>query len=233
MTNPRTWLCVAAIAGVVAPRACAAMPSFEGNWQVIDPPAVLHTITGELPPLLPPARAIYDGNLKQRAGGDVTVDTTTRCLPPGVPRIMYQPAPFQIVQRADAIFMLFEYQHLNRMIFFGTRHLPRPGHSFLGDSIARWDGDTLVVDTNGMKDGTALDSAGLPHTRDLDVVERYSLSPGGNEMADRITISDPATYARPWQTIVRFKRLGEVAWREDVCTDRQPNWFADMLKANQ
>jgi hypothetical protein len=230
----RAWWMFAASTALAMSWAHAARPDLTGTWQVIDPPSAVHTRDGQTPPLLAAARTVYEQNQHSRAAKDWTFDTTSRCLPPGIPRLMYMPMPFEIIQRDNYLFMLFEYQHLNRQILFTDQHDALTlGRRFLGDSIARWDGDTLQIDTTGLKIGTLLDAAGLPHSRDLHVVERYTLRPDGQQMQALIRIEDPKTYAAPWETTVRFKRLHNVQIKEDVCVDRTPNWLRDMQRANQ
>jgi hypothetical protein len=213
--------------------ATAAVADLSGTWEAIDPPAALRTDAGTTPPLLPAARQIYASHRKALAAGDRGFDTTTRCLPPGVPRILYEPHPFQILQRESYLVMLFDYQHLNREVFFADQHPPLlNGRRFLGDSIAHWDGQTLVIDTTGMKDTTLLDSAGLPHSKSLHVIERYRLLPLGTGLEAQIRIEDPATFSHPWETRLRFRRV-KAQFAEDVCTDRHPEWFSKLKQSEQ
>jgi hypothetical protein len=222
---------IAALAAAV-PLALGATPDLSGYWQVIDAPATLRTTTGALPPLLPEARERYGANQRARAAGDLSFDTTVRCLPPGLPRVMLQAQPFEVIQRDTYLYMLFNYQHLDREIIFRPEHAPLLlGRRFLGDSIAHWDGDTLVVDTTGLKTGTVLDDAGLPHSKDLHLIERYRLAKDGRELLDTIRIDDPKTFAAPWDTILRFRRLRAAQFNEDVCVDRRPDWLKDLQKA--
>ena len=211
----------------------AAEPDLSGTWEAIAPPAALRTEAGTAPPLRPAAQQLYASHRQALAAGDRDFDTSTRCLPPGVPRILYEPHPFEILQRGNYLVMLFEYQHLNREVFFADQHPPLlNGRRFLGDSIAHWDGQTLVIDTTGMKDTTLLDSAGLPHSKSLHVTERYRLLPSGSALEAQIRIEDPATFTQPWQTRLRFRRV-KAQFAEDVCTDRQPQWFSKLKQSEQ
>lgn len=211
----------------------AAAPDFSGTWEPIAPPSALRTVAGTAPPLLPAAQQIYATHRKALAAGDRDFDTTTRCLPAGVPRILYEPHPFEIVQRESYLVMLFEFQHLNREVFFADKHPPLVnGRRFLGDSIAHWDEQTLVIDTTGMKDTTLLDSAGLPHSKSLHVTERYHLLPSGAGLEAQIHIEDPETFTQPWETRLRFRRV-TAQFAEDVCTDRHPEWFSKLKQSEQ
>jgi len=234
-SRSRVLSLILGIAGswVLSNFALAAVPDLSGTWVAIAPPTALHTETGALPPLLPAAKSVYETHRKALAAGSRDFDTTSRCLPPGVPRILYEPDPFEIVQRDAYLIMLFEYQHLNREVFFADKHPPLiNGRRFLGDSIARWDGETLLVDTTGMKDSTLLDGAGLPHSKSLHVTERYHLLASGSVLEAQIHIEDPATFSRPWETRLRFRRT-KARFGEDVCTDRHPEWFSKLKQSEQ
>ena len=148
-------------------------------------------------PFLPWAKQAYDERMAN-LGKD---DPEARCLPPGVPRVMATPFPFQIFQQPDRVIFLFEgAAHVWRVVFTdGRPHQKDPNPSFLGDSIGHWDGDTLVVDTIGFNDTTWLDQEGHPHTEQLHTTERYTRR---NEMTlhYEVTIDDPGAYTKPWTT---------------------------------
>ena len=118
------------------------------------------------------AKAVYElrqANLQQ-------YDPESRCLPPGIPRLMATPFPFQIFQQSDRVLFVFEGgAHVWRTIFTDGRPHPKdPNPSFLGDSVGRWEGDTLVTDAVGFNEATWLDQAGHPHTEALHIVERFT-----------------------------------------------------------
>ena len=99
-------------------------------------------VEGNEIPYQPWARAKKEENYKNR----MTADPETNCYLPGVPRIMYMPFPFQIVQTPTYIGMLHEYVHAIRHVYVdGTPHPPGPIEWWMGDSRGRWEGDTLVV----------------------------------------------------------------------------------------
>ena len=148
-------------------------------------------------PFQPWAKAVYEarqGNLQQH-------DPESRCLPPGIPRMMATPFPFQIFQLSDRVLFVFEGgAHVWRAIYTdGRAHAKDPSPSFLGDSVGHWEGDTLTVDVNGFNEATWLDQAGHPHTDALHVIERFTRA---NELTlhYEVTIDDPKAYTKPWTT---------------------------------
>src|SRR5581483_2584826 len=90
-----------------------------------------------------------------------------------------------------------------RQIYMDGRELEKdPNPSWMGYSVGHWEGDTLVVESNGFNDKTWLDHSGHPHTDQLRVTERYHRRDMGNLDLD-VTISDPGAYAHPWTVSVR------------------------------
>src|SRR5947207_2016219 len=102
------------------------------------------------------------------------IDPTSRCILPGVPRVNNSPYPFQIMQLSDRVVFVYEYMHNFRVIYTdGRGHRKSWEPSLMGDSIGRWDGDTLVIDTVNLTDRTWLDDHGNRHSDALHVVERW------------------------------------------------------------
>ncbi len=123
-------------------------------------------------------------------------DPEARCLPTGVPR--QAPYPWRLLQTDTHIWFLFEGNiHSYRQIFLDRPHSEDPDPSWYGESVAHWDGDTLVVDTIGFNDLFWFDFAGHPHTEQLHVVERFQRPDMGHLNYD-VTIDDPGAYTRPF-----------------------------------
>ena len=148
-------------------------------------------------PFQPWAKAVYE----ERQANLQKHDPESRCLPPGIPRLMATPFPFQIFQQSDRVLFVFEGgAHVWRTIFTDGRPHPKdPNPSFLGDSVGRWEGDTLVTDAVGFNEATWLDQAGHPHTEALHIVERFTRHERG-DAALPVTIDDPHAYTAPWTT---------------------------------
>lgn len=173
------------------------------------------------PPLQPWAESKFK-TVKPAYGpgaSPVSNDPLGDCLPPGVPRILLIPFPMQIVQIPGEVVMLFEYNHFVRHIYTDRPEHPkdlRP--SWMGDSIGKWEGDTLVVDTVGLNDKSWLDQVGHPHSDALHVVERIRRI-DHDTLEDDLTIDDAKAYTKPWSGRQVFKlRPG---WRlmEYICED--------------
>jgi hypothetical protein len=125
------------------------------------------------------------------------LDPEAKCYLPGVPRATYMPFPFQIVQGDNKIIIAYEYASASRIINLDKVE-PAPADSFMGWSVGRWEGDTLVVDVTGLNDKTWFDRAGNFHSDALHVVERYT--PASPEVLRyEATIEDPNVFTRPWK----------------------------------
>jgi hypothetical protein len=148
------------------------------------------------PPVLKPGAEKF--KIVRGGPNDVRGNTTlgTDCKPLGVPQSFVTPYPFQIVQTPKLILMIFEYPNAIRWIpTDGRAHPVDPDPSWMGDSVAHWEGDTLVVDSVGFNDKTEV--SGYMHTEDLHVVERYRRLENGS-LEYNVTVEDPNVFARPW-----------------------------------
>ena len=164
------------------PRTPDGHPDLQGIWQVLNTaawdledhqaslgvPAGQGVVEGGAIPYQPSALAKKKENFEKRA----TLDPETKCYLPGVPRITYMPYPFQIIQQADKVAIMYEYVRATRYIYMNGNPHPRgPIDWWMGDSRGRWEGNTLVVDVIHLSDRTWLDRAGNLHSEALHVVE--------------------------------------------------------------
>jgi hypothetical protein len=165
-------------------------------------PPGLGVVEGNELPYLPAAAAKKKENFENR----LTADPEVKCYMPGVPRAAYLPYPFQIVQTPKYVLMAYEYAGANRTIFM-DKASPPPADSWMGHSVGRWEGDTLVVDVTAQNDETWFDRAGNFHSDALHVVERYTpLS--ADALTYEATIEDPKVFSRPWKiTMPLYRRL--------------------------
>ena len=193
------------------------------------------TLTNQEPPMTPWAEAKFKAAKPNVGPRGVALsesnDPVTRCFPPGVPRIyiMRVGQPVEIIQIPGRVLMIFEYDHFVRQIFTdGRQHSPDLIASYMGDSIGRWEGDTLVVDTVGFNDKTWLDGDGHPHSDALHLLERIRRV-SHDALTIDFKIDDPKAYTKPWDahTVFDLKpgwNIGEV-----ICVDDNAN-FLDTEK---
>jgi len=158
-------------------------------------------------------------------GGEYTELTSNdpdyACLPLGVPNIYTHAYPMEILQVPGRTILFFEYGHYVRQIFTdGREHVKDANPTWMGDSIGKWEGDTLVVDSTGFNDKTWLDVAGHPHSEDLHIVERMH-RPDHDTLLIDISIDDPKTYTSPLKT--QRKYILKPGWNimEFICEDSQ------------
>jgi hypothetical protein len=218
-----------AAAAAAIPRTADGKPDLSGIWQVLDnsidgnvePHAASFGVRAgqgaiidppnKMIPYLPAALAKRQENYKNRAK-----DPVSRCFKPGVPRVTYIPFPFQITQSPKMIQITYEFVHNWRSIYINdSKHLEGIDFYF-GDSRARWEGDTLVVDVTNFRDDpeipTWFDASGNYHSDALHVVERWTRT-SPDLMVYRATMEDPKVFSRPWTIEVLLYRHQEKNFR--------------------
>ena len=147
-------------------------------------------------------------------------DPTLRCLLPGVPRITSMPMPFEIVETPKEVVITYESFHAFRIIPINDK-LQHPTDlvpTWMGDSVARWDGDTLVVDATGFNDKTWLSGTGSFHSEDLHVVERFTLN-SDDTITYVATVTDPKVLTKPWTTGALLRRPPNTRVEEYECIE--------------
>jgi hypothetical protein len=191
------------------PRTPEGKVDFTGVW---DPGSTFFNI-GQLP-LQPWADELY----KQRRANQGKDDPEAQCLPAGVPRI--SPFPQKFVQTPTLVVILDEGNvHSYRQLFLDGREHPKDMDPlWMGDSIAKWDGDTLVVDTVGFNDKTWLSGQGAPHSDQLHVIERYR-RPDFGHLEVEITLEDPKAFTKPHTFKRGFILLPNWEIHEYVCNE--------------
>ena len=155
---------------------------------------------GTMPPALKPGaekfRIVRGGPEEGEIRGRTTLTTGNDCKPLGIPQTYITPYPFQIVQAPKFVLIVYEYPNVFRWIpLDGRPHEVDPDPTWMGSSVGRWDGDTLVVDAIGFNDKTEVH--GFMHTEALHVVERFRRLDNGNLQYD-VTVEDPNVWQGPW-----------------------------------
>ena len=169
-------------------------------------PPSLGAVVGGAIPYRPEALARRDEN---RANA-LTRDPVVKCLMPGVPRATYLGYPFQITQGAEKIMIAYGFSNAGRTIHLDE--VDAPGiDSWMGHSVGRWEGDTLVVEVTELIDQTWLDRSGNYHSGAMTVTERYTpVTP--HHIEYEATIDDPEVFTEPWTiALPLYKRMEEHA----------------------
>lgn len=191
-------------------------PDLSGVWAVSNFKQELAQMAPELnpkvPPFLPAAAAKY-------AKMNHNDSPSAHCLPPGVPFLMTMPYPFEIIQVPGRVLTIHEFGNFVRRIHTdGRNHPADPDPTWLGDSVGKWDGGTLVVDSVGFNDKSWMDLTGLTHSEALHLTERFRLI-DRNTLSDDITIDDPMTFTKAWTVHVTYSRKPDWEIQEFVCAE--------------
>jgi hypothetical protein len=206
------------------PRTADGKPDLNGIWQVMNTANWDLEAHGSAPgPVsslgaigaIPPGESVVEGSVipylpaaqtrrRQNNQRRWTDDPEIKCFMPGVPRATYLPYPFQIVQGSNTILLTYAYAGAVRTVRMGKA--PENSiDSWMGWSVGRWEGDTLVIDVTGFNDQTWLDRAGNFHSDALHVVERYT--PRSADIINyEATIEDPSVFSRPWKISIPLYR---------------------------
>jgi hypothetical protein len=239
-------LCAAVLAGCSAPReaqqqapssqdiprTAEGKPDFTGVWAG---PGFRHTgkdtdnatvrlyTDAKMAPMKPEGKSLF---YRAHTGNVRIDDPTAVCLPNGLTRQIPSPYAQQFIQTADQLVILYEYMHFFRVIPFGApnrAHAADVQPTYMGDSIAWWDGDTLVIDTVALNawilDAYHPDDGGSRwHSDRAHVVERIKFTDRTNASYD-VTIDDPAIFTAPW--VENWSMQRKPTWKifEFVCDD--------------
>ena len=194
------------------------------------------TLTNEEPPMTPWGLEKFKAAKPNVGPHAVTLaqtnDPVAQCFPPGVPKIyLVRGAPFEILQAPGRMMMYFEYDHFVREIFTdGRQHTADLNPTWMGESIGKWEGNTLVVDSIGFNEKTWLDYAGHPHSDQLHLVERIHRI-NHDALLDDITIEDPKAYAKPWVSHMVFDLKPDWKIEETICEDNVN--FSNLQKISE
>jgi hypothetical protein len=219
-----------------APRMPDGKPDLSGLWQ--NGPTGLGGASGPAEPGAPPAATFFsigsgfkDGLplrpwaadlLKKRRDDNDKDNPDAHCLPMGLLQFHEHPQPRKIVQTAGLIVIIYEANYGLRQIFLDGRPLPAndPQPWWYGYSVGRWDGDTLVVDTIGLRDGGWLDIWGSPLTDQAKITERFRRLNFGTLIVD-VTIDDAKAYTRPFTVRFTQNLMPDTELIEFICNENE------------
>jgi hypothetical protein len=194
-----------------APRTADGHPDLSGFWRRR---AGSRDLTEQ--DLLPWASALFT----ERRENYLKDGPFVTCLPWGPAALTFDNDPFKVLQSREQITLLWENLTF-RQIFMDGRALPKdPNPTWMGYSVARWDGDALVVDSSGFTERSWLEMSGTPHSEALRITERYQRRDLGH-MALAVTIDDPKTFTRPWHLTFELELDPDAQFLEYVCAENE------------
>jgi hypothetical protein len=231
---------LAACAALVPLRVSAADPAnFEGTWKIAAPQTSFKPEGGAIPFTAAGRKRYQESKRLQAQGNFEAYDyAKTRCSSPGLPRLMITPERFRVWQRPGIVTLQFEWNRLFRQIDMGGLISQRrvgtsafapggtPGGGVDEDALVgraipiskgKWEGQTLVVSTEGFPSNTLIDDL-VGHGYEMKLTERIRLR-DNDTLEDQVTIEDAEFFTKPWQTVVTYKRQPDAAFPENVCLD--------------
>ena len=235
-----------------ATSAAASQPDLSGIWQAVN--TAHWNVEGHTAKKMPVTGVIgaYGGMLAGTSvvvGGEIpyradalaarevnqadwaNLDPAAKCYMPGIPRQTYMPAPFQILQTDSEIFIAYEWGSNSRSIFMDRPGTSAPLPSWMGYSLGRWEGGTLIVDVTSQMTDTWFDAAGNYHSGSLHVEERYRMI-DENHIEYQALITDPEVYTEPWTIrMPLYRRIEEDArLLEYKCIEYAEDLLYDHLR---
>jgi hypothetical protein len=161
------------------------------------------------PILQPWARDVVRKHNEVVLSGKLVGSPTASCWPKGPLAFLLSPMtqPMYFVQGPKEVVMILSSFNDVRHIHLTDKHSANVKTSWYGESIGRYEGDTLVVDTIGIDDRSLVDGFGTPHTKQLHVIERFHLIEDGKVLEANIHVEDPGAFTMPWDAIQRFRQF--------------------------
>ena len=185
------------------------------------------------PILQPWAREIvkHNAELEQKQEHVDTAHGT--CWPSGVPEVLNLREPVEFLQQKDKITIIYQRDHQSRVIWLTDKHSPNVKPSWYGESIGRYEGDTLVVDTVGqaVKPMSVVDSFGTPHTDKIHVTERYRIvsDQRGKGLEVVFRVDDPGAFTMPWKGMVTYRPSRGGKFEEVVCAENNRTFDGTLI----
>ncbi len=207
-----------------APRTADGKPDLSGLWIASPHPAQRLNVAADLRPeeVQPWAKQVFNERMNNFGKDD---PASINCQPFGPRDLLGTGAPeaarSKIVQTPALVVILHENLTYRQVFLDGRKLPPAPNPSFMGSSVGRWEGDELIVDSAGFKDGTWLDYGGHPHTEDMHITERYRRVDFGH-IERRITLTDAKTFNKPITFASNLTLVPDTELLEFVCAETPP-----------
>jgi hypothetical protein len=207
-----------------APKLADGTPDFTGIWAAPTTKYLQNLAADGIEISFQPwAAQLY----KERQENNSKDTPSSHCLPHSVTDFDAHITPRKIIQQPGLMVTLYEAYHSFRQIFTDGRPLPDEREpAWFGYSVAKWERDTLVVDTVGLKEATWLDDGGHPHSDALHIIERFRRTDFGHMQVD-VTIDDPKAYKKPWTVRIGWDLMPDTDLLDWVCENEKdrPHMF--------
>jgi hypothetical protein len=168
-------------------------------------------------------KAQYAKNIAGLKAGSIKDEARHLCVPDGLPRVLGNPYPFQLLQTPGQVTIMYELNHVIRVVLLDkpqvSAHELEVAPYYSGHSAAHWEGDTLVIETAGFNDKTFLDATGAPHSDSMTTVERVKRL-DDHTLEDVITVRDPEMFTKPWSARFVYDLHPEVRIEDYVCGEK-------------
>jgi hypothetical protein len=212
---------VFAVATMHAQQRSDTVPDITGSWERARDASIP---AQPQPPLKPQYQkewqALVQAAREATAKGTPLADRATFCLPEGMPAMMGATFPIEVLQSKGQVTIIAEaFTQIRRILLDRPQKAiddVEPG--FYGHSVGHWEGDTLVVDTVGVREDVRYQN--VPHSKDMHIKERISFGPNGI-LRDEITIEDPAVLEKPWSFTIGYRRMPDYHLLEYICEDNR------------
>jgi hypothetical protein len=160
--------------------------------------------------------------------GKIGFTARSSCMPAGVPGFVTYPVrPLYFLQTPKQVVIVYSGDAQVRHVYLGVPHSENPAPSWYGESVGRYEGDTLVVDTIGQNDKTFVDNYRTPHSLKIHVVERWKVTDNGRTLEVTYKVDDPDAFNAPWSAIRHYRRVQQSISEmgEEVCAENNVNLF--------
>jgi hypothetical protein len=168
-------------------------------------------------------KAAYAKNIAALKNGSLMDEARHLCVPDGLPRMLGNPYPFQIIQIPSQVTIVYELNHVIRITPMDkpmpSAHELEVAPYYSGHSVAHWEGDSLVIESAGFNDKTFVDATGAPHSDGMTTVERIR-KVNDKTLEDVITVNDPEMFTRPWSVRFVYDLHPEVRIEDYVCGEK-------------
>ncbi len=196
--------------------------NISGVWWIQKYSPKIEIVGGGNLPFTPAGQQKYQANMDGLKAGTIKDEARRVCVPDGVPRILGNPYPFQVIQTPGQVTIVYELNHVIRPLLLDKPLPPAEDLEifpyYSGHSMASWQGDTLVITSAGFNEKTFVDATGAPHSDQMRVVERVKkINDKTLEVVAEIT--DPVMYTRPWQARFVYDLHPEVRLEDYNCGD--------------